>query len=126
MSQRKHDTSVGGLILIGGLVLFIGFSMGLDTLSKRVHLAKTEQTQETGPVDFYQEALNYGMQAAIAAQTAETEQEWATVSGLWSQAIGHLQSVPEYNPKYATVQQKISEYQTNREYAQKLQQLKSP
>lgn len=120
MSQQKHGISSVGLILIGGLVLFSGFSIGLDTLYKRIHLGKTEQ------VDFYQQALTYGMQAAIATQTAETYQEWATVSSLWSQAIGQLQSVPKRNPNYATVREKIVEYRGNREYAQKLQQMKSP
>lgn len=119
MSQQKHGIPKVGLILVGGLVLFSGFSIGLDMLYKRIHLGKTEQ------VDFYQQALTYGMQAAIAAQTAETYQEWATVSSLWSQAIGKLQSVPKQNPNYAAVREKIVEYRTNQEYAQKVQQLKS-
>ncbi|MDJ0703743.1 MAG: hypothetical protein QNJ46_10725 [Leptolyngbyaceae cyanobacterium MO_188.B28] len=125
MSQRKHDIFTGGLILIGGLVLFVGFSRGLDTVSKQVNLSKPAQPQQPEPVDFYQQALNYGMQAAIAAQTAETRQEWEAVAALWSHALEKLQNIPQHNPDYDAVRQKILEYQTNREYAQKLQEIRS-
>ena len=119
MRQRKRSIPAG-LILVGGLVMFIGFSKELDVLAERL-----ERSGKTEQVDFYQQALDYGMQAAVAAQTAKTSQEWEIVSDLWSQAIGKLQSVPENDPNYSAVWQKIAEYRKYREYAQKLQ-LKSP
>lgn len=116
MSQRQHGIATG-LILVGGLALFVGFSKGLDTLAEQ-----REPSEKTEQPDFYQQALNYGWQAAVAAQTAKTSQEWEIVSSLWSQAIGKLQSVPKNNPNYVAVRQKISEYRIYREYAQLQQQ----
>ena len=155
MRQWKHGITTG-LILVGGLILFVGFSKGLDTLAEQIESSdkaeqidpsdqteqiessgKTEQIESSGKteqiessdqteqIDYYQQALDYGWQAAVATQTAKTGQEWETVSSLWSQAIGKLQSVPENNPNYPTVRQKVLEYRTYRTYAQNQKQ-KSP
>lgn len=66
----------------------------------------------------YDSALDTGWQAAVAVQTAQTQQEWESVIDQWDQAINLLQTVKqEMGDKDGVLAQKKTEYEQYREYA---------
>lgn len=76
------------------------------------------QTLPSSPVttskpDPFSAALDRGMNAAILAQSANTENDWKLVASKWQEAIGLLKTVPQEHPNYGKVQNKIAEYQQN-------------
>jgi hypothetical protein len=67
----------------------------------------------------FQAALDTGMSAAIAAQTAVSQDDWGLVASRWQRAIAQLETVPASDANYSRVQQKIAEYQRNLAIAQR-------
>jgi hypothetical protein len=67
----------------------------------------------------FQAALDTGMSAAIAAQTAVSQDDWNLVASRWQRAIAQLETVPASDANYSRVQQKIAEYQRNLAIAQR-------
>ncbi len=67
--------------------------------------------------DPFREAVNAAMAAAVAAQTAQSPQQWATVATSWNKAITNMKAVAPDHPRYATAQQKATEYGKNFDYA---------
>ncbi|MFQ4139654.1 thermonuclease family protein [Nodosilinea sp. PGN35] len=65
----------------------------------------------------YSQALDQGMAAATATQTAQSAREWRQVQGQWEGAISNLVAIPTGSELYATAQQKRQEYEANRAYA---------
>ncbi|WP_225885210.1 thermonuclease family protein [Leptolyngbya sp. KIOST-1] len=65
----------------------------------------------------YRQALEQGMAAAVATQTAQSASDWHQVEGLWQQAIAHLSAIPSGSDRFAIAQQKRQEYEANRAYA---------
>lgn len=61
----------------------------------------------------WQQGTELGWQAAVAAQTAQTQADWQQVSDLWGQAIAALESVPANDSSYAQAQAKAKEYRSN-------------
>lgn len=84
-----------------------------------------ETTPETGaetpaeetPADPWAEAVRTAINAANLAQTAQSRTEWENVADQWRQASELMGQVPESSPNYETAQQKVTEYQANREVA---------
>ncbi len=65
----------------------------------------------------FREAVNAAMTAAVAAQTAQAPQQWATVATSWHQAVTQMKAVATDHPRYATAQKKVVEYGKNFDYA---------
>ncbi len=66
----------------------------------------------------WQQGTALGWQAAVAAQTAQTQAEWQQVVVLWGQAIVPLGRVPKDSSQYAQAQAKVAEYQANQAIAE--------
>jgi hypothetical protein len=73
-----------------------------------------------------QDALDMGLSAAVAAQTAVSPDDWTLVASRWQQAIALLQQIPESSPDRDAAEQKISEYQANLAIAQERAQQPIP
>lgn len=65
----------------------------------------------------YQQALERGMAAAVATQTAQSASDWQQIKGQWEGAIASLTAIPTTSALYATAQQKRQEYEVNLAYA---------
>ncbi|NJO40734.1 MAG: hypothetical protein HC769_06540 [Cyanobacteria bacterium CRU_2_1] len=63
-------------------------------------------------------AVNRAMSAAELTQIAASEEEWNTIATWWQEASDFMKAVPDSHPKYEIAQSRVSEYQSNREYAQ--------
>ncbi len=68
----------------------------------------------------YDQALDRGLAAATAAQTAQSASDWQGVEGQWQGAIAHLTTIPTSSNLFATAQQKHRDYQANLAYAAEL------
>lgn len=69
-------------------------------------------------LNYWQDALDTGMSAAVLAQTAKFPNDWELVASRWQRAIASLQAIPEADTQYQTAQAKIAEYQRNLQVAQ--------
>lgn len=65
----------------------------------------------------YSQALEQGMAAAVATQTAQSASDWQQVKGQWEGAIAYLNTIPNTSALFATAQQKRQEYEANLAYA---------
>lgn len=65
----------------------------------------------------WQQGTDLGWQAAVAAQSAQSQADWQRVADLWGQAIAVLERVPIDAPNYALAQAKAKEYRGNRAIA---------
>ncbi|MBW4461810.1 MAG: hypothetical protein KME47_16445 [Nodosilinea sp. WJT8-NPBG4] len=65
----------------------------------------------------WQQGTDLGWQAAVAAQTAQTQTDWQQVSDLWGQAIAALETVPATDANSAQAQAKAEEYRGNQAIA---------
>ncbi len=74
----------------------------------------------------WQQGKDLGWQAAVAAQSAQSQGDWQQVAGLWDQAIAALESVPEGDANYDQAQAKAKEYRGNRAIAANRQAPASP
>jgi hypothetical protein len=75
------------------------------------------ETPAEPKTDKWADALEIGYSAAVAAQTAETPEEWDAVAENYTSAITLLQQVPEANANHGNVEAKIEEYRNNRSVA---------
>lgn len=65
----------------------------------------------------YDQALEQGMAAAVATQTAQSADDWRQVEGQWKAAIATLTAIPSTSDRFPTAQQKRQEYEANLAYA---------
>lgn len=65
------------------------------------------------PQNYFQEAINRAQSAVSLGQSAQSPNDWQLIEGRWQQAVRLMQQVPEFDPNYATAQQKVTEYQQN-------------
>ncbi|MEG4940533.1 hypothetical protein [Microcoleus sp. F4-D5] len=63
--------------------------------------------------DSWREAVNKAQNAAILAQTAQSQNEWIAVASEWQKAVALMRAVPSTSPNYQKAQQKVAEYQAN-------------
>ncbi|MDY7012236.1 MAG: hypothetical protein SVX43_01330, partial [Cyanobacteriota bacterium] len=80
---------------------------------------ETPDSPQTVEPDFFYDGINLGMEAAQLTQTAKTQGEWEAVAQKWQQAIAAMRSVPSDSRDYNLAQQKVRDYQSNLNYAQK-------
>jgi hypothetical protein len=73
----------------------------------------------------YSQALDHGMAAAVATQTAQSASDWRQVQGQWERAISTLATIPTTSNLFATAQQKRQEYEKNLAYAAQVAESKS-
>lgn len=73
--------------------------------------APTATATPTPEVDYYQQGLEKGKAAAVAAGTASDKEGWQGVVDGWDQAVATLRKVPADNPNYQQAQAKIKSYQ---------------
>ena len=112
---------VNGALLIGGLSL-LGRVFSPEAPAE---VAESEQTPSQPAADVepapapeppmvtLQDALPVGYEAAVMAQTAETEEEWNAVAKQWLAAIKILEEVPKTSPDYPAAKAKWKEYLKN-------------
>lgn len=62
---------------------------------------------------YFRNAVNNGMEAAILAQKATTQEEWEAIEQKWQLALKLMAQVPVTDANYATAQKKLVEYQIN-------------
>ncbi|GEM_PF-801512 len=68
----------------------------------------------------FREAVNQAMKASTLTQKATTKPQWQEVSQHWQNAIDNMKKVPSNDGKYAIARQKVTQYQTNLNYAQEM------
>ncbi|MBW4485219.1 MAG: hypothetical protein KME14_22000 [Tildeniella torsiva UHER 1998/13D] len=76
-----------------------------------------DQTINQLSISPWQQGTDLGWQAAVEAQTAQTQADWQRVSDLWGQAIAALETVPATDANYAQAQAKAEQYRGNRAIA---------
>lgn len=64
-------------------------------------------------------AVNNAMRAAKITQVAHSSEEWKTIASWWQSAFDLVKTVPASSSHYQLAQDRISQYQSNLEYAQK-------
>ncbi|HEY9598060.1 MAG TPA: hypothetical protein V6D33_10355 [Cyanophyceae cyanobacterium] len=69
--------------------------------------------------DPFRDAVNTAMSAATLTQSAQSQDDWNTISAQWQKAITLMKTVPASSPNYTVAQKKVGEYQLNLDYAQK-------
>ncbi len=73
----------------------------------------------------YGQALDQGMAAAVATQTAQSASDWRQVQGQWEGAIASLSAIPSRSDRFAAAQQKRQEYEKNLAYAAQVAEAKT-
>ncbi len=103
---------------IGGVGAIAATLIGLSYLPMASNPAPApELTLNNFSVSPWQQGTDLGWQAAVAAQTAQTPDDWQWVGDLWDQAIVVLESVPATDANYAQAQAKAEQYRGNRAIA---------
>ncbi|MBD2110698.1 MULTISPECIES: hypothetical protein [Cyanophyceae] len=103
---------------IGGVGAIAAVLIGMSYLPVASGPApEPELTLNSPSVSPWQLGTDLGWQAAVAAQTAQTQADWQRVSDLWNQAIAALETVPATDANYAQAQAKAEEYRGNRAIA---------
>lgn len=106
------------IALFGSLAVFGGCFGGLALMDEADTPSQSEAaTTEQPDVDHWEAALEAGYSAAVAAQSAQTPEEWDAVAEGWGSAIGSLALVQDDHPNYAEKTAKSDEYKANREAA---------
>ncbi|MBE9135929.1 hypothetical protein IQ254_01700 [Nodosilinea sp. LEGE 07088] len=104
----------------------LGLSIGLSAAVGYLMLAGEERswlwppsrvTEATG-ADPFRQGSEQAMAAAELTQTAEFREDWADIVILWQQASDAMRLVPNSSPNAALAQEKVAEYERNRQYAQ--------
>jgi len=68
----------------------------------------------------FRDGVNAATKAATLAQIASSSEDWNIVAEHWSDAVDGMKAVPSDHPRYDVAQVKVSEYQKNLDYAQRL------
>ncbi|MBD2234266.1 hypothetical protein [Phormidium tenue] len=101
---------------IGGVGAIAAVLIGASYLATASDPAP-EQTINQLSISPWQQGTDLGWQAAVAAQTAQTQADWQRVSDLWGQAIAALETVPATDANFAQAQAKAEQYRGNRAIA---------
>jgi hypothetical protein len=112
LARSPLTWSIGG---VGAIAIALG---GLS------YLGQGEPATPASEITFnhlaaspWQHSQDLGWQAAVAAQSAQTQTDWQRVADLWGEAIAALENVPAGDDRYAQAQAKIQEYRSNRAIA---------
>lgn len=103
------------------VVLSLVVGMGAALL---MYASREPSTQEVvSETEAFRWGVNRAMSAAELTQTARSPKEWQQVVSWWQEAIDLMAAVPRSEKNHAIAASKITEYQTNLEYAEsRLQQ----
>lgn len=112
LAKSPLTWSIGGVGAIAALAIALSYLSTASGPAPAPELTSNEQA--TSP---WQQGTDLGWQAAVAAQTAQTQADWQQVGDLWSQAIAALERVPAEDPNYAQAQAKADAYRSNRAIA---------
>ncbi|WP_035986993.1 hypothetical protein [Leptolyngbya sp. KIOST-1] len=112
LAKSPLAISIGGVGAIAALVIGLSYLPSASDPGPEPELTLNNLT-----VSPWQQGIDLGWQAAVAAQSAQIEADWQRVSDLWGQAIAALESVPADAPNYAQAQAKAEEYRRNRAIA---------
>lgn len=107
------------VISIGGVGAIAATLIGLAYLREAPAPGPTDPDISLNnlAVSPWQQGKDLGWQAAVAAQTAQSQDEWQQVTALWDQAIAALESIPAGDADYDQAQAKAEEYRGNRAIA---------
>ncbi|WP_371417598.1 hypothetical protein, partial [Anabaena sp. UHCC 0187] len=83
-------------------------------------VAKPEVTPSPPATDSYQDAISKAIGAATITQSAQSQNDWTLIIGMWQGSINLMETVPKTSPNYASAQSKIKEYQGNLKFAQQM------
>lgn len=109
------------LSLLGLLVMAAGCSSLPSVEQISALVTEPNAVTDAAPDDpwqqRYSQALDQGMAAAVATQTAQSASDWRQVQGQWAGAIASLTAIPSSSDRFAAAQQKRQEYEKNLAYA---------
>ncbi|MUG97955.1 hypothetical protein F7734_38870 [Scytonema sp. UIC 10036] len=128
VKYRKLPQRIFTLVLITVAGLWMYFFANLPKVKQTVsaNLSYIEKqlavpAETTPPEDStYQKGLKKAKSATRLTKSAQSEDEWKTVSRRWEEAIKLMESVPTSSPNYSLAQQKILQYQLHREFAKQM------
>lgn len=83
-------------------------------------VAKPEVTSSPPATDSYQDAISKAIGAATITQSAQSQNDWTLIVGMWQGSINLMETVPKTSPNYASAQNKIKEYKGNLKFAQQM------
>ncbi|MBE9146026.1 hypothetical protein [Planktothrix mougeotii] len=69
------------------------------------------------PEPYFQQGLNEANSAALLTQTSKSKDEWEFVVSQWEKAIENMKAVSTSDINYGKAQQRVIQYQKNRDYA---------
>lgn len=110
--ERFSWTAMGLCLGVGTAVAFLSLPVASMLIPWPVFQVQPDAN------DNFKAGSSQGMKAAELTQSASSKEEWVQVALLWQQAIAHMNSVPVNSPNYRLAQQKIKEYDRNRQYAE--------
>ncbi|MBE9179904.1 hypothetical protein IQ268_15135 [Oculatella sp. LEGE 06141] len=94
-------------------VSLAGLTAAIFTFYPRLFPAQTGSPKS----EDFRWAVNRAMSAAELTQTADSDEEWLTITTWWREAIDLMQNVPASSPNYSVAQSKVVEYERNLAYA---------
>lgn len=65
----------------------------------------------------FQDASDKAISAETISESAQSQNDWDLVAGMWLEAIDLMKAVPTSSPSYSLAQKKAKEYQQNLAYA---------
>lgn len=123
-TQRRYVTTlIEGLSSLALLMALSGCSAlpevgAIGGQARGTAIAEAPASEQSAPgQQHYDQALEQGMAAAVATQTAQSADDWQQVKGQWEGAIASLNTIPTTSALFATAQQKRQEYEANLAYA---------
>ena len=106
---------VTGMLAIA-VVAFVGKIVNQPAATAGKNLDETANLA-TAP-DTFREAVNSAVKASELGRLAKTQEDWATVTDRWQEAVSLMRRVPESSPNHQLAQTKVLEYQKYLLYAQ--------
>ena len=118
--------SIGGVGLLAGSIVALSYwnqhRQSLAVEAPAVPAASLSLTEPDrfipSATDPWERGLEFGWEAAVAAQTASSEADWRRVGDLWLQAIAELEEITPDSPRRQEAQSKIQNYLANFDYAE--------
>ena len=110
---------VTGMLAIA-VVAFVGKIVNQPAATAGKNLDETANlatAPDTAP-DTFREAVSSAVKATELGRSAKTQEDWATVTDRWQEAVSLMRRVPQSSPNHQLAQTKVLEYQKYLLYAQ--------
>lgn len=111
LAKSPLTWSIGG---VGAIAIAL---IGIDYLRQPTEPSPRAALNSVEVASPWQQGRDLGWQAAVAAQTAQTQAEWQGVADRWGQAIALLERIPANEAGYGEAQAKVEEYRANQAIA---------